>query len=369
MRLTASVRSLNAEVLKNIRRHNIALDQIMALSDKVSDTDTHSYSEIILALPGDSLNAEMESMAGLMSAGISNITQHQLSLIYGSEVASAASRKKYGIKSMFRPQQRSLGIYEYHGEKINGIEIEEICTSTNTLSFADYLAARRLYLTVGLFYNDRIFGEIHALLRLLKLSTWHWLKMLHDDIESSSGEIKTLYNGFIADTRAELFASPERLINEIKPKIEKYMSGELGGNIIYKYRSRGIVFHFNKMHALAFKHLRAYLNQQAVEAETLVADVEKYSLHQKNNIFNLAYQAKETFQYDILKMIKESALMRQASPESIHYSIKVKIAHSASQQEMINRQLEFYGRAPDRLTMLISRFPLKRFYRQVEKIK
>ncbi len=368
MRLTASVQSLNAEVLKNVRRNNISLDEILALSDKVSDTDTHSYSEIILGLPGDSLAAEMESIEGLMKAGISNITQHQLSLIYGAEVATAESRKKYGIKSMFRPQQRSLGVYEYQGEKIYGIEIEEICTSTNTLSFADYLAARRLYLTVGLFYNDRIFGEIHALLRLLKLSTWAWLKRLHDDIQSGSGEIKALYQGFIADTRAELWESPEKLTAEIKPKIEKYMSGELGGNIIYKYRSRGIVSHFDKMHAWAFKNLRAYLHDEGVKADELVADVEKYSLYQKNDIFNLAYSLEETFHYDILKMIKEPALMRQATAKDIHYPIKVKISHSDSQKEMINRQRKFYGQSLDQLTMLISRFPLKRFYRQVEKI-
>ena len=40
----------------------------------------HSYSEIILRLAGDTLDAQKESMEGLMNAGISNITQHQLFL-------------------------------------------------------------------------------------------------------------------------------------------------------------------------------------------------------------------------------------------------------------------------------------------------
>jgi len=88
MRLTASIQSLDDNVLEKIQRKNISINDIMVLSDQVSDTDTHSYSELILALPGDSLEAEEKSFAGLMKAGISNITQHQLSMIYGTELAS-----------------------------------------------------------------------------------------------------------------------------------------------------------------------------------------------------------------------------------------------------------------------------------------
>ena len=95
LKLTASVQSLNEDVLKTMKRNNISLDGIIEMSDAVSDTEAHSYSEIILGLAGDSLDAQKESMKGLMNAGISNITQHQLTLIYSTETNSQETRKKW----------------------------------------------------------------------------------------------------------------------------------------------------------------------------------------------------------------------------------------------------------------------------------
>ncbi len=371
MRFTASVQSLNAQVLKNIKRTNISPEEIMALSDQVSDTDTHSYSEIILALPGDSLEAEKESMAGLIRAGISNITQHQLSIIYSTELASSRARHEFGMKSMFRPIQRCVGIYSFDGKVFPAIEIEEICVANNTLSYDDYLEARRLYLSVGLFYNDRIFGEIHALLRLLHLSTWEWLLLIHEDIKNNElSGIKKLYDGFIDDTKKELWDTKEDLIRDVSASIEKYASGEAGGNLIYKYRSQAIVKYFSELHKIAFLHLRRYLLLKGIKQEEVVNEIEQFARYQKADLFDINIEKEDDFHYDILKMIKDPSLARSGGNlEDIHYNVRFKIAHTPEQKEMIQRQLNFYGTDIGGLTMLISRFPIKRFYRVAEKIE
>ena len=110
-----------------MKRSNISLDGIVEMSDAVSDTEAHSYSEIILGLAGDTLDAQKESMEGLMNAGISNITQHQLSLIYSTEANSEETRKKWDFKTKFRPIQRCIGEYKFDSKDITAIEVEEIC--------------------------------------------------------------------------------------------------------------------------------------------------------------------------------------------------------------------------------------------------
>jgi len=367
MRLTASVQSLNQVVLENVKRRNISVDDIMALSDKVSDTDTHAYSEIILALPGDSLGAEKESMSGLIHAGIGNITQHQLSIIPGTEMASRAVREQYGMKSMFRPIQRCIGRYSVFGREVTSIEIEEVCVETNTLSFEDYLEGRRLYLTVGLFYNDRIFGEIHGLLRILQLPTWDWLSRIHDSMPGSPAEIKALYDDFTQDTKDELWTEREQLLEDVNRNIDRYMSGEMGGNLIYKYRARALVQHFPQLHDLAFSHLRAYLAAKNVYIEEVVRDVERFSLYQKGDIFNTDLKKEEIFSLDIVRLIKEPELARQNKGlEELAHPTRIRIGHSASQKEAIQRETGFYGRDITGLTMLLSRYPIKRFYRTAE---
>lgn len=365
MRLTASVQSLNPGVLENIKRTNISMDAIMALSDRVSDTDTHSYSELILALPGDSMEATAESIDGLMQAGISNITQHQLALIHGTDLNSSGTRKKFGLKSMFRPIQRCVGQYSFDGKTFPAIEIEEICVANQGLTFENYLEARLLYLSVGLFYNDRVFGEIHALLRLLQLPTFGWIKKIHDNRQDLAQEIKKLYEDFLAETEGELWPSEKELIEDVAGRIEHYLSGEAGGNIIYKYRAKSILEHFQALHETAFSHLRDYLDENDVRVEEIVGEIEAYSRHRKTALFNLDYLAEEDFSFDIPRLVSDPSLARgERGVDDLSRAVHVSFRHSPKQRELISRQLKFYGDDIAGITLLISRFPLKRFYRQ-----
>jgi hypothetical protein len=365
MRITASVQSLAPSVLENIKRSNISLDAIMMLSDQTSDTDTHSYSEIILALPGDSLAIEEATIQGLMESGIGNITQHQLALIYGTELNSRATRDKYQMRSMFRPIQRCIGNYKFGGKEFKAIEIEEICVANSTMTFDDYVEARRLYLTVGMFYNDRIFGEIHALLRILGLRTFDWIKVLHGSIDSFPAEIKSLYDGFTDETKGELWADRNQLVRDVEDNIDRYIAGEVGGNMIYKYRSRATMYHFEKLHACAYAALRSFLADQGVSCELAVKDIESYSRRQKFDLLNTKAESVDSYSYDVHRLITDPGVARDGKTlEDLRYPSTVRIAHTPQQVATIERELNFYGRDIGGLTMLFSRFPVKRFYRK-----
>jgi radical SAM superfamily enzyme YgiQ (UPF0313 family) len=367
MRLTASVQSLNKDVLENVKRRNISISEMISISDQTSDTNTHIYSEIILALPGDSLEAQKESMSGLINIGIGNITQHQLSIVPGTEIASCASRELFGMKSMFRPIQRCFGQYNFFDKKIISIEIEEICVENNTLSFDEYIEARRLYLTIGLFYNDRIFGEIHALLRILQLPTWEWLIRIHNNLDTAPMEIKTIYDDFSRDTVKELYSDPEKLLENVTPAIDDYISGKTGGNLIYKYRSKAIVQHFHQLHETAFRHLRGYFNEKNLILEEVLSDIEKFSQRQKEDIFNTNIEAVDDYYIDIIRLIKEPEIARQGKPLiELCVPTRIRLKHTSIQKQAIQREMEFYGRDVAGLTLLLSRFPLKRCYRTAE---
>ncbi len=365
IRFTASVQSLVPMVLRSIGRKNISIPDMIALSDEVSDTSTNSYSEVILGLPCDSIAGEEKSMKGLMEIGISNIVQHQLALIYGTSINLSESRKRFGMKGMFRPIQRCIGKYSFMGREFTAIEAEEICTESKTLPFEDYLKARQLYLSVGMFYNDRIFGEIHALLRLLKLSTWEWISMVHDSISDFGTKIEKLYDDFARDTKSELWDSPEKMFEDVSADIDKYVSGEIGGNLIYKYRALGFIKHFSDLHKIAFENLRLYLKEKGIECDTMLENLSRFSWLQKHDLLKHKDTVVETFDYDIVRMIRDPSLSRNGcNIENIHYPVDVKIYHSKQQEESIERQLDFYGSDLGGLTMLLSRFPIKRFYRK-----
>jgi len=238
------------------------------------------------------------------------------------------------------------------------------------MTYDDYLEARKLYIIVGIFYNDRIFGEIHALLRLLNLPTWEWIQTIHDNQNKFLPSIKKVFDDFISDTKAELWDTPEELIKDVSKSVNKYHNGELGGNLIYKYRSKAIVQHFSDVHLIAFDNLRKYLKNKNVNVENLINQLEEFSKLQKGDIFDTEIDVVKNYDYDLIKMIKNAAEMREASNiDAIKYPVTVNIKHSNKQKELINRQLEFFGKDNAGLSMLISRFPLKRFYREANQLK
>lgn len=368
IRLTASVQSMDQGVLVAIKRSNISTDDFIKLSDQVSDTDTYSYSEIILALPHDSLATERKSIHELIDIGINNITQHQLALIYGTELSSRESRVRYQMRSGFRPVQRSVGLYSWRGRRIPVADIEEICISTNTLSFEDYLETRRLYLTTGLFYNDRIFGEINAFLRILKIPTSRWFERIHKSI-GTVPELAKMYDEFTEDTKRELWDNPKQLSDDVHAAIEDYASGKLGGNIIYKYRSQALFTVFSAIQTMAFRVLREFMAEQKIDVENFIIDMERFARLQRGNLLNLNIDQTETFSFDILKMIREVTWARSGGTlAEISYPTTLRFRHSGNQKQMIKRQLDFYGNSPGGLTMLMARFPIKKFYRTIEKI-
>ena len=369
MRLTASVQSLNEDTLKNIKRKNISLDNILGLSDRISDTDTHSYSELILGLPGDSFKIQEENFKGLMDSGISNITQHQLSMLHGTEISSVESRRKYGIKTMFRPLQRSISAYNFLGNTLKIVEIEEICTSNSSMSFEDYLDSRMLYLTTGLFYNDRIFGEIHALLRILKLSTFGWVKLIHDNISNLDSSIVRLYSDFLKQTKGELFGDENELINAVIPNISEYGSGDIGGNLIYKYRATAYTKYFKKISDIAFKYLKIYIHNKGVN-ESVIENIARYSFMKKNNFIDTSVDETSMFDYDIYKLVNNVEYTRNGgSLEGLRYQTSLRFHHSDKHKKIINKQLEFYGNTFAGITMIIARFPVKKIFRSVEYVK
>jgi hypothetical protein len=367
MRLTASVQSLDPSVLSAVKRDNISIEALMYVSDETSESDTHAYSELILALPNDSVAAHEASIDGLMRIGIGNITQHQLALIHGTELNSKETRKKYGYRSSYRPIQRSIGRYSLLGEEFFSVEIEEIAVATNTLSIDDYFAMRRLYLSVGIFYNDRIFGDVHALLRILKLSTFDWIKLIEKDFDQLPKGIQTLYDDFIADTRNELWDDPAELVRDVASDVDAYTSGEVGGNLIYKYRSKAVVEHFDILLKTAFKYLREYLASVDVLKSSSVAvdELERFSRQQKIQLFDIDKEHVETFSYDIWKLIQDPGFARNGGTlEELHYPTTLRVTHNDGQRATITRELSFYGSDIGGLTMLISRYPIKRFWRK-----
>ena len=92
MSLAASVQSLDKEVLLKIKRDNISEEQLLDMTKAGNKISANTYSEVILALPGDSKQKHMETVLKLADADMNLISTYQCMILEGSELGSKNSR-------------------------------------------------------------------------------------------------------------------------------------------------------------------------------------------------------------------------------------------------------------------------------------
>jgi len=155
MPIWMSVQSMTSEVLENIKRNNISIEQLTLAQKELELFNINSKSELILCLPGETYASHFDSLIKLMEMNLGQIITYQLMLVNGSEMTETDTRKAFGFQTKYRVLPRSISQLEGMDR---AIEVEEIVVATKDLDFPDYLKARQLHLLVSIFYNGKIFS-------------------------------------------------------------------------------------------------------------------------------------------------------------------------------------------------------------------
>lgn len=366
LRLSGSVQSLDPAVLENIKRKNIDVNALFELGLRAEEVGANTYSEVILALPGDSLEAHLTTVKTVMNAGFTNIYLFQLMLLPGTEMATDESKAKYGMVTRFRVLPRCYGYYDVLGERLVAAEIEEICVANNTLSFDDYLFARRFHLVVTIFYNDGIFASLLKLLRSLSVPVYRWMEILTKTPVPQ--QLQSLFAGFLKDTCDELWESREKLEEFVQAPgmVEKFIAGEQGNNLLFVYKTQGITHYLDELAAFAKSTLHQCLVEHDVATSAVMEFVESalaFHCYRARNLFLSIEQTPETtLKYDVdgfLSAANDSRIESFRLPEPTVFRFVL----DDMQRALINRYLGIYGSTPVALGRILSKVHVKKLFR------
>ena len=366
LRLSGSVQSLDPGVLENIKRSNIDADGLKELGLKSGEVGANTYSEIILALPGDSLKAHKSTVQTVMNAGFTNIYLFQLMLLPGTEMATEESKTNYGMTTQYRVLPRCYGHYEVLGERVVAAEIEEICVSNSTLSFDDYVHARRLHLVVTIFYNDGIFGSLLKLLRHLEIPVYRWMEaLLEDDVPES---LKPLFDSFEKETREELWESRAELEQFVLQEgiVERFIDGDLGNNLLFVHKTLGITRYLEDLaeHAQqTFLKVLGEYGHDCAKIHQFVRDALVFHCARASNLFVRSAPAPTAvLHYDVNAFLNDDAGLnvdeiQLDSPTRYHFVL------DESQKALIDRYLGIYGDSPVSIGRILSKVHVKKLFR------
>jgi hypothetical protein len=223
-----------------------------------------SISDLILGLPGESLSSHLTGLKTLLDSNIDQMHNFQAMMLKGSEMEKLESRETFKFSTRFRVLPRNFGTFD--GRRV--FDVEEIIVATDTLPFEDYLTCRKYHLVSSVFWNDDWFAPVvnfcngHG----IKNSEW-WLAML-PALEYGDREVRKFLDSFVDETKGELFTSREECIEFYSrdENFEKLGRGEIGDNLMYRYRAIASFFIWPAICAAAMKASRTLLESRGAAA-------------------------------------------------------------------------------------------------------
>ena len=354
MGVAASLQSTDAQVLKNIKRENISTDELMYVAKYGSKVDANTFSEIILGLPGDSLAAHIQSLRDAVNSGVSYLRMYQLIMLPETEMNTQATRDQYGIKTHWRIMPRCFGRYSFQGESFDCAEIEEICTSQDSLSFDEYLQAREWDLTIEITHNANIFRELFGLCQVSKVEWFELLSLFH---ERRKLYLDTLYATFKRETILPLWSSLDEAKTFAVKHLDSYLEESLGVNELFNAKAVAFFNLQEQLHDGMYAVARELMPQYGEYLE----QARDFSLNRKQRLLD-KFGASKSYDYDFEELIEADFSI---DPSRCRRRRFFTFVHDRGQRETIDQLVHQYGTSNTGLGRILLRAHLKKLFRKL----
>jgi radical SAM superfamily enzyme YgiQ (UPF0313 family) len=231
--LVSSLQSLDPEVLRIIKRHNVDPRHFRNIIDHVNAKGGVSGTEIILGLPGETKESHAHYLKELFEWGVSYIICYNCLCINGSEMTLPEYREKYAIKTKFRLLDSAYGKYG----PIISFEFEEGVRSTSTMSEEDILFFRPVHWLIQFLWNYRAQYQLLKFLFSKGVNPYDFMISLLENSNFASQAVQDIITDFRNEARDEWFESPEAL-REYYSRHFDILQGGLVGKMNSKYTWR-----------------------------------------------------------------------------------------------------------------------------------
>jgi hypothetical protein len=226
-------------------------------------------------------------------------------LLKGTELESEESRKEFRFRSGWRVLPKNFGIYE--GEKV--FDVEEIAVETDTLTFDDYLSARKIALVTSAFWHDNYFEDAIAFAESLGVKRSDWLERCVEELDRPDTPVRNFVDKFVAETTNELFETKEEVVAfySKEENFERLRRSEIGDNLMHKYRAVASFHEWPAVSKVAMQVTRQLIEEKALVSaiphfDEFWADFTRYvDLRHAHGFTNeeILSPAQGTFNYDI----------------------------------------------------------------------
>ena len=195
--LSMSKQTTNQEVLVNIKRENIPIEQYDILREKCHEKGIEAFTELIYGLPGENYRSFVN---GVKKSARNNVmvTIYPNMVLHGSEGGEKQFKEKYGIKTGYRVIPR----YISSNNELLTLEYEELVVETNDLPREDFFRIRFFQFLFYIFKSE-LFLELSHVLTINGLDYVTLIELIADDKENWTPRTRKFFNDFSQAARNE----------------------------------------------------------------------------------------------------------------------------------------------------------------------
>ncbi len=187
--VTLALQSLDPMTLQSIKRANISTKSYHDLQQRFQKENIETYTDMILALPGETYDSFAEGVSTLIENGQHNRIQfNNLSLLPNAEMGDARYQEKFG---MVHVESKIINI---HGSLDEGedeiFETQQLVIATNTMPKEDWVKTRAFCWMAALLHFDKILQI--PLIWMHETGGVSYRKLLEMFFDASRGEFPIL---------------------------------------------------------------------------------------------------------------------------------------------------------------------------------
>ena len=368
MWIGASIQSTDADVLTNIKRSNISFDAIVEMAKESKQTSTPSFTEIILALPGDTKEKHFKSLFDMADAGIEDIRSFQLVLLPGTEANSPSSRTTYAYETRFRVLPRCFGYYTVYDEIVPIAETHEVCVGNSTMPHEDYVECRVIDLAIQIFNNGGLLEELLKLMDALGVKRSGVLRAIYELAVAPDSPMRSVFDEFRADEERNFWSERSELMAFLASPggFDSYLTGEYGANQIYKYRVSAVVGMIEQIVDIAIAAARDVLAGHIADDPRIgqyLLELRDVIVARRSALTELDRRFELEVSFDFLELDRNNFL---ADPRSVWNATprRLTIAHGDARRADLESYFSQYGKSQEGLVYFVHRNPVQVLYRQ-----
>ena len=192
-----SKQTTNQEVLVNIKRKNIPIEQYDVLRDKCQEKGIETFCELIYGLPGETYRSFMDGVKKSAKDNVM-ISIYPSEMLHGSEGSEKQFREKYGIKSAYRVIPR----YISSNNELPTLEYEQIVVETDALPLEDFYRIR-FFQFIFYIFKSELFLELSHALTTYGFDYVMLTELISEDKENWTPRIRKLFSDFEEASRSE----------------------------------------------------------------------------------------------------------------------------------------------------------------------